>query len=251
MTLQMNAPLKMWFVVFSAVAMFGCANCQGTCKQNIPYPEPGSCPLPGAPPGSPGGKCPGWPSNCDEGLDCISGTCLPCGGANEACCGNFESCTVGICDHNNDSEDVCRTTCGGNGQDCCPGNECASGLNCINGDTCQSGPLACSGALTWYVGVFNATTRCAEVAINVKADTQAEAAECAAGLLKAGQAARPPQQQPNPPQQYTVCVGGSDIIPGGPFGTQTIEAFTDADAQVCLQSQCTNCEVAFGECAQN
>ena len=251
MTLTMNAPLKLWFVVLSAVAMFGCSNCQGTCKQNIPYPEPGSCPLEGAPQGSPGGKCPSWPGNCDDGLHCTSGTCLPCGGANEACCFTSDECSVGVCDLENDGEDICRTDCGSAGQDCCEHNVCASGLTCINGASCESGPLECSGALTWYVGTFNATTRCAGIPIIVKADTQAEAAQCAGGQLPAGSAGRPPQQQANPPQQYTGCIGGSVYNPLNPFGTVTFEAFTDADAQVCLQSQCTNCEVSFGECAQN
>lgn len=246
--------MKTWIASFFAVALMGCGSCQTPCKPNIPYPQAGSCPLPGVAAGDPGGKCPSWPGQCTSNTHCISGTCLPCGGAGEACCGVMETCDVGTCDKSDDSEDVCRTSCGQAGQGCCTGNECAAGLYCdvAAPKTCvPTSQQACNGNKTWYVGVVDEDTRCAlDANIIVQANTAAEATTCAQSVaastgLSPGSQLLPPQETANNPADYQGCVQGN-IVEGN--STVHFSAFTQSDAQACLQSFCLNCMVSMGPC---
>lgn len=246
MNLNLKPSTKAWLSVLFAVTLFNCSNCTGTCKPNVPYPQPGSCPIPGVATGQPGGKCPTWPNQCANDSHCINGTCLPCGGVGEACCGPMDDCTGSTCDQAND---ICRSDCGGVGEQCCGDGHCINGSVCDgNSNTCTSGPPACNGSTTWYIGLVDANRCAAPENIIVKANSAAEATTCANAMPSYGYTRLPPQTTPNVPTEYVGCLGDSNVLLGS--RNSYFFAFSASDAAACLQSQCVNCQVTMGECPQ-
>ncbi len=102
--------------------------------------------------GSDGGCSPA----CSLGHQCVNGSCVPCGGSGQVCCGgtgcgtNLSCSTGGICECGNVNEECCNaTTCNG-------GLTCNAGMNrCVCGTAgvaccppaAGSGPYTCNSPL--------------------------------------------------------------------------------------------------------
>ncbi|WP_224243483.1 hypothetical protein [Hyalangium gracile] len=246
--------MNRFFIALAMAAVIaGCNDCQGHCDPQVPYPEPGACPLIGKSPGEEGGACPSWPGMCTSGTRCVQGTCLPCGGSGEVCCGFDNTCQGGLtCDPKPNSADVCSSTCGQLNKQCCSSNVCAPGLTCNgNNKTCiTSNTSQCNGSTQFFVGMLDLTTRCAIEPIAVMANSAAEATTCAQGVvqqlgLSGYVELKSPTQFPNVGNTYNFC-SKSAIDPGS---TVTVHAFSDADAQACVQGYCSlTCTITPGAC---
>jgi len=107
--------------------------------------------------GGAAGSSGGCGSGCGVNMQCVSGTCEPCGHSGEACCDGICGANL-LC-----STDTAMCTCGGASQPCCNGTTCTSGLACVTtgatsvcqcggagqtcctGKTCSNSSLLCGG----------------------------------------------------------------------------------------------------------
>lgn len=250
----MNRFLKTLAMAVFIAALNGCD--VKPCSPTIPYPQPGTCSIPGTPEGEPGGKCPSWPSQCGGGSSCIQGVCLPTGGDGEACTGLHNECDPGLtCDDVPDSHVTCSSTCGQLGQPCCHHSVCGPGNTCTPDQTCvQTDPpttSACQGSTQYFVGTLDFVTRCAGEPISVMADDPAQATACAqATLQQLGLTGVvelvSPTLYPNSGAEHQFC-SKSDFDPSG--SSFTIHAHSDGDALTCAKGYCVkDCTITAGVC---
>lgn len=242
--------------VFAWLFITGCTSwggigCSAPCKPGVPYPQPGACPIPGVPDNQPGGHCKGiWP--CGNGSQCVDGTCLPCGGDGEICCGPNKDCNGGACEYNSNGPDICSTSCGTLGKACCNGNNCEGSVCDLNTHQCVAGGGgACSGPYTYVVSFINKQTRCAEYTFYVKSSSDADAQTCAQGLLQ-GQTGNVGLYELGPlnvePTEYVFCEHSAEPL-SGPDNNIYPLAFSQQDAEICaVQAFCQNCTFTPGQC---
>jgi hypothetical protein len=229
---------------------YGQLGCDGKCDH--PYDgEPGSCPQPGAVAGHIGGKCEAWPAfACDAGGVCVDGTCLPCGGDGELCCGKYgpnpEQCTSGTCTSTGDYP-VCNSSCGTltPGKDsCCPGNgiKCSEGACDIDTNKCiQPQNVPCTGNYGYAVA-FTDGAGCVLGTSYFSADNDTEAQQCADAAKAQYGAAGVCALNALPIEQDTCQTSFL-----GSF-SKVIEVCDMAKLASCEYEQCTNCTYTNGSC---
>lgn len=256
LTLARGHWLSAIILVSAATLVPGCFNCSSTankpCDPTVAFPNPGACPDPNIPTGDPGGKCAGWPQNCESGSVCYQNTCIPCGGPGEICC-QLGSCDGSTCKSQPSGPKLCDGTCGQAGQPCCGAND-----HCDNGNVCDDltdicvsvlDP-ACNGSTTYYVPGRVIANGCAYTNFIVNADSPAEATQCAekglADLNHTGAVELlTPQLTPNNGTTYQFCQTSS-VNPGGV--NVEVNAHSYADAQSCVAHLCVNCQHTDGAC---
>lgn len=227
---------------------YGQLGCDGHC--NHPWDgQVGSCPLPGAAEGQPGGACQGWPSPaCDVGR-CVDGTCLGCGADGQVCCteGTSLVCNQGTCAASDDYA-KCNDSCGlleAGKNTCCPGTgtKCSQGVCDVNTNTCiQPASDPCTGKYEYFVALVDAYG-CAIGPFYFTSDSDAEAQTCA-DQLKTAEGAAGLCALNTQPQVTDVC-GASILLGAWPY---EIAVCDQAKFSSCEQSQCTNCSFTTGAC---
>lgn len=120
---------------------------------------------------------------------------------------------------------------------CCPKKTCQAGFDCVD-QMCVPDPaeLSCNGSTQYVVQRRYADSKCAAPPAWVKADSEAEALQCAQaiGLETLLVSTNPADAEAD---AYLYCPKAG--LPG--FGGElTIYAYSEADAQACM---------VFGNCA--
>jgi hypothetical protein len=229
---------------------YGQLGCDGKC--NHPYDgKPGSCATGNVSVGQIGGSCAGWPSPaCAAGGTCIDGTCLPCGGDGELCCGHYSpnpsECTDGTCAATADYP-TCDSSCGTltPGQDtCCPGNgtKCSEGACDVDTNKCiQPQSVPCTGANPYAVALVDGAG-CVLGTFYFSGDNDTDAKACADGL-KAMYGAADECTLGQIPTEKDVCESSF-------LGTYSavIGVCDPAKLAACEQEQCSNCTFQDGSC---
>ncbi|MCP3099985.1 hypothetical protein LZ198_14005 [Myxococcus sp. K15C18031901] len=222
--------------------MAGCGSCQGSGIPDCPSGMEGTN----------GCECRTGSASCDAGLQCRSGTCVPCGAEGSGCCvtGATTSCSgTLVCVMEADGE-ICRN-CGDVGEACCnsSGSQvCNAGGTCVGG-TCQSvAELTCDpNGTTFSVGIQDKNL-CALRVVELRAANAANALMCAtgSGMLGADDSVF---ETPNSPIiDYELCV----TTAGGGRQTTSVRAFDDFGAMRCATwTRCgdTGCTlITWGAC---
>jgi hypothetical protein len=139
-----------------------------------------------------------------------------------------------------DGTDVDETpaSCGGAGEPCCSSGVCDAGFACD--DTTQTCEvlLACRGPYTYAVGVVSSETRCPITIVTQAAATPLEADLCVRASLPITRSTVPIGSVVS---RFEYCLTSTLL---GSSSTVSVEAFSAADARVCVNQQCLNCTVA-------
>jgi hypothetical protein len=186
----------------------------------------------------------------NEPLQDIGGKCELCGGRGEPCCAGNACTEPGYsCDGNRQCNrtpaPVPPPSCTPKDQEgspCCNG-KCAGSRTCSGGNQCVSdksgGQKTCSGSAfnsatrEYLVGVEQPLTRCAQAVVPVWANSIGEAQQCVQAIYPG----------------FLIVTSGSVVTGSGNLlspitgecDTVYAQAFSDADLQICIQSQCVNC----------
>jgi hypothetical protein len=253
----------MWMKVFQLVSLVllctgGCNNeggigCQSPCNPAIAYPKPGACPLPGVADNQPGGKCMAtWPDQpCVPGTQCVVGTCLPCGGADEVCCDSGQACTIGVCAHNKETVNTCKTDCGQIGKICCDHlSGCGNGVCSVvaGNEVCEAGN-SCTGPNTYGVPIINTATRCFLKILYLNSTSPQEATTCAKTMLQNDQVSGTYEAGPINvlPTDYTYCVESAEILKKIKNTTDE-NGFSKSDVDQCMHHRFPTQTITDGEC---
>ena len=236
------------FIAIVFALFQGCSGCeQDPCDPSLPPLTPGACHDPNIPAGQVGGACIKriLGSGCDSAeLQCVSNTCLECGGDDEVCCG-FRRCNSGVCDEGpHDEYPMCNDTCTSVGSACCANNRCGPGLMCnANSKKCEAANSASCGvgSQLFELRARKKDTHCGG-SFAIRADTLEQAKACLQPQLDLEHAEFVSGDAPL--LWYTVC--NQSPIP--PSVSVDVPAYSESDAKTCARADCTNCQQQIGEC---
>lgn len=187
--------------------------------------------------GTPGATPCGSIADCGASSNCTDHVCTPCGATGQECCNTAAlepSCHAGLsCGASVAGMRRECAPCGNEGQACCAGEgtvmPCGGGLTCSS-NVCVGGSVACvpgPSPMTIPVGIVDVNA-CGLRVIAIQASSFAQARDCAATMLSAGELVRVDPPPAEGLRSYEVCV-----LRMGMRTPDTLQAFTDGDARVC------------------
>lgn len=235
--------------VFVMLQACGDISCTKKCDPTIEFPNPGVCADYTKTPGDAGGPCKeGFRGDyCNDGLACVSGACLPCGGPGQACCDSATCPNGGTCESNADGFKECNDQCGQVGQPCCTDNHCdpATGTCDVSTKTCVAQNTSCTFSPldpVWNVPIAD-KAGCGELVV-LNAPTYEQAVKCIEPEITAkGWVILP---LPQVLDEYLMCNSDGQFQPN----SLHIFAFSSSDAYTCAQALCAGkCTTTAGACA--